>query len=263
MKSPGARGALVLLATLAVGGSARAQQPMGCRTGSTASDYVMWFDDVTSSMVEATAIQRDLLDLRAELRPLFGNDQTSLASDTCASSLRLKPLRDHSLEGMQQLLDRFVVMAILSGDRHLEYYILPYLLGEPSPPRLVIEGTCACGSRQPADGVDQTQRIQAYAYAALALYEIRRQESHRDACGAHRSEILVQRAISKVDDLDAHNLPEDVPNRALVGHLRSRCLILEQLISELGPSSPTCGMPAESARMARRVSAADVCGARR
>jgi hypothetical protein len=220
----------------------------------------MWFDGATTSMVEASAIQNELLDLRADLSvALAGRDPASLAPETCSSQLLLRPLRERRLEGMQQLLDKFVVMAILAGDHQLEYYILPYLLGEPSPARLVIHGSCACGS-QPAESADQTQRIQAYAYAALALYEIRRQESHREACGARRAEILVQRAISKVSDLDAHSLPEDLPDRALVVHLRDRCLLLERIIDELGTASTTCGMPAESPRLAHHVAAADVCG---
>jgi hypothetical protein len=222
-------------------------------------EYILWFDSVTSALFQQGVLETQILDLQRETRAALGQDIDLLSARQCSNPGYLATLRKKDHEGLQGFLDKFVVMGIAGSGPDLEYFILPYLLDQVSPPKLTVLASCGKDGAPRAEGQDP-QRIQAYAYAALALYEIRRLESRRDAGGAHRAEILMQRALSKMAELDARAEANGGGDRTLLDHLQRKCQRLETIIDEMGTAA---GMPAQSHQLAKLIpSKNSICAAR-
>jgi hypothetical protein len=254
--------ALVLLA--AGGGAARATDE--CKVGKL-NDYILWFDDITEALGHQEIIERALQDLRADIQQALAPDEIGISSVRCTDKASLDKLSKLSkLEKLdpklvQGFLDHAVLMGIVGGRNSLEYLIVPYLSGPGQPVKLESARSCGGDHAGATDELDRL-RIQAYGAAALALYEVRLLESGRDPCVARRAEVLIQRAISKVDEVRARVPGSHVGDDGLRLDLSRTCQRMEGVIDQIGTSNDRCPMPAAGARLAKLAGPlkTSVCG---
>jgi hypothetical protein len=268
-----ARAAPVLAAMLAMAPTIARSD---CTTGDD-TKYVVWTSgDAATVLGDPALVARVLRDIRNEVaRELPRDVLPELVADTCSDTQYFPTPHDQSAKSMQKFLDKVVVFGLAASPRQqLEYYVVPYRVERSSGLTLESE---ACELDKSTEGVTKEgpsgkevqkdvskkvprkrqyhDAIHAYAYAALALYEMRLLDSQREPCSARRAEAFVERALSYLDVLlvQVRNTPSEAATVDLRAHLAAKCGSLNKKIAAMNNPASKCAVPYQSDELLRAL----------
>lgn len=240
------RGGVRLFTVVAIfwlvrGGVLHAEESRQCSPGRE-GEYVVWnFDRRTAALFDPGEIADELAKIQVDAARRLGSER--------APSLQVSLCRNDALLTQHSAADfgDFLLAVVTAEGKDFEVRIVPYIV-EHERPRLITHWKCAEGGPIPSVNAYRSQ-IRAYAYAALALAEIRRVESSHDPCLVRHAQFFLERALSDLATTTVTTAGDESPAAALQLHLEEKRQWLRPLIEAAAKTASRCGMPPESSRL--------------
>jgi hypothetical protein len=235
---------LSLVAVLTMSGQAQADQGE-CRTGHE-GDYVIWnFDRRTSTLFDPKDIEDELLKIQSDAAEHL---RTERAPQVQVSLCR----NDALLDGHHPAdLGDFLLAVLTAEGKEFEVRIVPYVVNRDRP-RFITHWECTQSGPVPSINAYRSV-IRAYAYAALALSEIRRLESQPDPCRVRHVQFFLEHALSALAPRSATAAPQASATSQLQQYLSEKREWLKPLIEAAAKTPDRCGMPVESSHLSELV----------
>jgi hypothetical protein len=235
---------LSIVALLAAGGTAGADEPE-CRTGSE-KEYIVWnFDRLTSTLFGPTEIEDELKKINREaLLNLGTDDAPAVKVSACRNAALLDKLI--SVHEPADLGD-FVLVVLSANAKDFEVHIVPYIVNRDRP-RLITHSECTKGGPVPSVNAYRLE-ISTYAYAALALSEIRRLESLHELCRVRHAQFFLERALSALATFTVTTAPDQSAAAMLQRHLEEKRAWLKPMMEAAANTASRCGMSPESSHL--------------
>lgn len=232
---------LSLVALLATGAEAQADEPEQCRTGRE-GEYVIWnFDRRTSTLFDPKEIEDELRKIQSDAAAHLGTER--------APQVQVSLCRNDALLGSHHPADLgdFLLAVLTADGKDFEVRIVPYIVNRERP-RLITHWECTQGGPVPSINAYRSV-IRAYAYAALALSEIRRLESQADPCRVRHAQFFLEHALSALAPRTVMTAADLSATSQLEQHLEQKREWLKPFIEAAARTPDRCGMPVESSHL--------------
>jgi hypothetical protein len=158
---------------------------------------------------------------------------------------------DSYLPGQAADWGDYLLFILTAEGRNFEVRIVPYVVNRDRS-RLITRWECTQGELDPSVN-SYLSAIRTYAYAALALAEIRRLESSREPCRARHAQFFLERALSALTTRAGTTASERSASADLQRYLEEKRRWLEPQIEMAAKTADGCGMPPESSRLSDRL----------